>query len=138
MGDHTLSYAEEKKTVFKGLILLAVVTLVEVFTCLLGKGFVIEGFYLPSFVVGIVVVVLSIYKAYFIIFEFMHLGHEVKGLAWSILLPLVLLVWFIIAMLYEGTSWKENRKINTPVDLQPVEPLETIEGNLLQWEDTYL
>jgi cytochrome c oxidase subunit IV len=138
MGDHTLSYAEEKKTVFKGLILLAVVTLIEVFTCLLGKGFVIEGFYLPSFLIGIVVVVLSIYKAYFIIFEFMHLGHEVKGLAWSILLPLILLVWFIIAMLYEGTSWKDNRKINTPVDLQPVEPLETIEGNLLQWEDTYL
>jgi cytochrome c oxidase subunit IV len=138
MADHTLSYAEEKKTVFKGLVLLAVVTLVEVFTCLLGKGFVIEGFYLPSFVIGIVVIVLSIYKAYFIIFEFMHLGHEVKGLAWSILLPLILLVWFIIAMLYEGTSWKENRKINAPVDLQPVEPMETIEGSILNWEKSYL
>lgn len=45
---------------------------------------------------------LTIVKAFYIVAEFMHLGHEVKSLIWSILIPFVFIVWFIIAMLYQG------------------------------------
>jgi cytochrome c oxidase subunit IV len=45
---------------------------------------------------------LTIVKAFYIVSEFMHLGHEAKVLIWSIILPLLFLVWFIIAMLNEG------------------------------------
>ena len=38
-----LSYEDSKKLVYKGLVLLAVVTLIEVFFSLLGKGHVIAG-----------------------------------------------------------------------------------------------
>ena len=38
-----LSYEESIKKVYKGLLLLAAVTLVEVFLSLLGKGYVIPG-----------------------------------------------------------------------------------------------
>lgn len=135
MADHALNYEQEKKGVYKGLYLLAAVTLIEVFAALLGKGFIIEGFYIHHAIVAVVIIVLSLYKAYFIIYEFMHLGHEVKGMALTILLPLILLIWFIIAMLYEGTSWQNNRTFKTPVDNQSIPEGERIEGSILKLDD---
>lgn len=52
----------------------------------------------------------SLYKAYFIIYEFMHMRYEVKGLAMTVLLPTVLLIWAIIAFFQEGNSWKSRRQ----------------------------
>lgn len=50
---------------------------------------------------------MTIVKAFYIVFEFMHLRYEVKALIWVILLPLIFLVWFLIAMLYEGFKFSE-------------------------------
>ena len=47
---------------------------------------------------------LTIVKAFFIVGEFMHLKHEVKALIWSILIPTIFVVWFVIALMYEGGS----------------------------------
>lgn len=52
---------------------------------------------------------MSVYKAYFIIYEFMHLTYEVQGMRMSILLPTLLLVWGIIAFFQEGGSWFKRR-----------------------------
>jgi cytochrome c oxidase subunit IV len=49
-----------------------------------------------------VFIALTIVKAFYIVSEFMHLGHEVKTLIWSILIPLIFLVWLIIALIYQG------------------------------------
>jgi len=102
---------EAIKTVYKGLVLLAVATVVEVIIALLGKGHIIAGFYLPVWFMAITMIGISLYKAYFIVNEFMHVRYEVSGLAMSILLPLILLIWAIIAFLYEGNAWKENRNV---------------------------
>lgn len=104
-----LSYEEGKKVVFKGLILLGIVTLVEVFIALLGKGYVIEGFHLPRWIMYFAMILLSLYKAYFIVYEFMHMRYEVPGLVKSVLLPTLLLVWMVIAFFYEGGTWREWR-----------------------------
>lgn len=45
---------------------------------------------------------LTFVKAFYIVSEFMHLKHETKVLIWSILLPMVFVVWLIIALIYEG------------------------------------
>lgn len=47
---------------------------------------------------------LTIVKAFYIVSEFMHLKYEVKSLIWSILLPMILVVWLIIALITEGGS----------------------------------
>ena len=47
---------------------------------------------------------LTIVKAFYIVSEFMHLGHEEKSLIWSILLPLIFVVWLIIALLAQGDA----------------------------------
>lgn len=111
MGGH-LTYEESIKKVYFGLILLGVVTLIEVGFSLFGKGHIIESVKEINWViylVGFILISLSLYKAYFIIYEFMHMRYELRGLAMSVLLPCVLLVWAIIAFFQEGNSWKERR-----------------------------
>ncbi|MFM7327678.1 MAG: cytochrome C oxidase subunit IV family protein [Bacteroidota bacterium] len=49
-------------------------------------------------------IILTIVKAGYIVGEFMHLRHEVKVLFWSILIPMAFVVWFLVAMIYEGIS----------------------------------
>ena len=51
-----------------------------------------------------VFITLTIVKAFYIVAEFMHLKYEVKTLMWSILLPMVFIVWLIVALLNEGTA----------------------------------
>ncbi len=122
-----LSYEESKKLVYKGLVLLAIVTLVEVFFSLLGKGHVIGGLEdigWLGYVIGFVLIALSLYKAYYIIYEFMHMRYEVKGLALSVLLPTTLLVWAIIAFFQEGTAWKDRRQQIEEKDKEKVEEVQ--------------
>jgi cytochrome c oxidase subunit IV len=47
---------------------------------------------------------LTFVKAFYIIAEFMHLRHETKVLVWSIALPMIFVVWFLLALIYEGGS----------------------------------
>jgi cytochrome c oxidase subunit IV len=126
-----LSYEEGKKVVLKGLILLGIVTLIEVFIALLGKGYLIKDFHLPTLIMYPAMIGLSLYKAYFIVYEFMHMRYEIKGLAMTVLLPTLLLVWAIIAFLQEGSVWggrreqiQEKNEIVSKNTLKPI-PVET-------------
>lgn len=49
-------------------------------------------------------IILTIWKAKYIMMEFMHLGDEVKPLFYSIIVPLVFLVWLVIALIKEGSD----------------------------------
>lgn len=49
-------------------------------------------------------IILTIFKAFFIVGEFMHLKHETKGLIWTILVPTALLVWLLVALITEGSA----------------------------------
>lgn len=49
-------------------------------------------------------IALTIWKAKYIMMEFMHLGDEVKPLFYSIIVPLIFLVWLVIALVKEGSD----------------------------------
>jgi cytochrome c oxidase subunit 4 len=49
-------------------------------------------------------VALTIVKAGYIVLEFMHLRYEVKVLFWSILIPMIFVVWMLVAFVYEGMA----------------------------------
>lgn len=57
----------------------------------------------PSTLRNSIFIVLTIMKAFFIVAEFMHLKHETKGLIWTILVPMSLLVWLLVALVTEGS-----------------------------------
>ncbi|GJM33184.1 MAG: hypothetical protein DHS20C18_21850 [Saprospiraceae bacterium] len=129
-----VSYEESIKKVYKGLVLLGAVTLLEVFISLVGKGHIwpeaLEYRWI-LYTVGLVIIILSLYKAYFIVYEFMHMRYEAKGLAMTVLLPTALLVWAIIAFFQEGDSWKGRRDQIKEKNEMKVDESQSPQGMLL-------
>jgi len=86
---------EKIKKLWRVALIMAIVTAIEfVF------AFTLEAGHLKTSIF----VILTIVKAGYIVGEFMHLRHEVKVLFWSILIPMIFVVWFLVAMIYEGLS----------------------------------
>lgn len=92
-------YEELICDVYKGFVFLVVVILIEVGILFLGKGYFGVDVSDYSWILVIIVIgliVLLFYKVYFIIYEFMYMCYEVKGLVMSVLLLIFLLVWVVI------------------------------------------
>jgi cytochrome c oxidase subunit IV len=112
-----LTYEESKKVVLRIILVLGAITLFEVLFALLGKGYLIEGVHFPHWLVGGLMILLSIVKAYLIVYEFMHMKYEVPGLVKTVLLPMFLLVWGVIAFLSEGSYCNKSRAEKPKVEL---------------------
>ena len=122
--DAHMSYNDQKKMVIYGLKLLGAITIVEVLFALLAKGYLIPGVEFQGFmhyVYMLAMVAASLYKAYFIVYNFMHMAHEVPGLRLSVLLPMLLLVWAIIAFFQEGSSWGKRREVIKQKNMEEVQ-----------------
>ncbi len=104
-----LSYEEGKRIFLKTILILGAITICEVAFALLGKGYIVESIEFPGWLVGGVMILMSVVKAYLIIYEFMHMKYEVKGLVRTVLLPGFLLVWGVIAFLWDGDYWMDRR-----------------------------
>jgi len=55
------------------------------------------------------VCILTLAKAFYIVSIFMHLGDEIRNLIMTIIVPLMLFIWFIAAFLWDGNAWKNLR-----------------------------
>lgn len=104
-----LSYSESKKKATTIIIILGIITIFEVFFALLGKGHISENISFPLVITAGVMILLSIVKAYLIIYEFMHMKYEVPGLVKTVLLPTMLLIWAVVAFFWEGSYWNNSR-----------------------------
>lgn len=60
------------------------------------------------------IIILMLAKAFYIVAYFMHLKHEVKNLIMTVVVPMFLFIWFIIAFLYEGNSYKDLKNTYDP------------------------
>jgi hypothetical protein len=56
-----------------------------------------------------VIVILTLAKAFYIVSVFMHLGDEIRNMIMTIVVPLLLFVWFIAAFLWDGSAYRANR-----------------------------
>lgn len=56
-----------------------------------------------------VIIIFMLAKAFYIVAYFMHLKHELKNLIMTIIVPLLLFVWFIIAFLMDGDAYRNLR-----------------------------
>ena len=106
-----LTYEQSKSKANKVITILAIITICEVLFALAGKGYLIEGLHFNEILIAAVMIIMSIVKAYLIVYEFMHMKYEIPGLVKSVLLPLGLLIWAIIAFFYEGSDWKARRNL---------------------------
>jgi cytochrome c oxidase subunit IV len=103
--------AEFKKRVRKTTILLSIITLIE-----LGIGLIIYTIHKgehPNTTLVLMfkgmVCILTLAKAYYIVSVFMHLGDEIRNMIMTIVVPLMLFIWFIAAFLIDGNSYKNLR-----------------------------
>ncbi|MEL6133235.1 MAG: cytochrome C oxidase subunit IV family protein [Bacteroidota bacterium] len=53
-------------------------------------------------------IILTLFKAFYIVANFMHLKHEVRRMSVTIVLPFLFIVWLIIGLIIEGNSWGEG------------------------------
>ena len=92
--------AAQRKQIWKVFIILSVITGIE-FLIAFTMG---ASMFKVAIFVG-----LTIVKAFYIVGEFMHLKHETKSLIWSILIPVIFVVWLLLALMMEGGSIFELR-----------------------------
>ncbi|MEO7531419.1 MAG: cytochrome C oxidase subunit IV family protein [Sediminibacterium sp.] len=114
--EHTVAHEEHSgggvKEIIKVTVILSVLTVVE-----LALGFWMMGMPLESGLrLGVkgMIIILMMAKAFYIVAYFMHLKHEIKNLIMTIVVPLALFVWFIIAFLYDGNSFRHLRNTYDP------------------------
>ena len=100
--------ASSTKRIWKVFWILLVITLVE-----LGLGLSLYALDLPEglrmHLIKGVIIILSLAKAYYIVSYFMHLGDEIRNMVMTIIVPLMLFIWFILAFLGDGNSYKNLR-----------------------------
>ena len=96
------------KRIWKTFWILLVITVIE-----LGLGlFVYAVPNMPSWLVMFikgVICILSLAKAFYIVSVFMHLGDEIRNMIMTIVVPLLLFIWFITAFLWDGSSYRTLR-----------------------------
>lgn len=137
MSEHTVSSpeitfahppAEGTGRIWKIFWLLSIITIIEL---VLGFGLAKEWYGDPEaggktwiLLVKGIICILSFAKAFYIVSVFMHLGDEIRNLIMTIVVPLCLFIWFIIAFLWDGDSWKNlrNRYGGTPAKTEQVAP----------------
>ena len=110
---HTAHHEENHGTgeIKKVTIILSVLTIVEL---ILGFWMIdITSEALRLAIKG-TIIILMMAKAFYIVAYFMHLKHELKNLIMTIVVPLGLMVWFIIAFLYDGNSFRNLRNTYDP------------------------
>lgn len=120
---HHVSDADFKKRVKSTTILLSVLTVVE-----LGIGLLLYSWEsAPSFAVLAfkgVVCILTLAKAYYIVSIFMHLGDEIRNMIMTIVVPLMLFIWFIAAFIIDGNSYRNLRNEYDPHFRETTTPAE--------------
>ena len=100
-----------RKRIRKTTILLSVITIIE-----LSIGLTIYTLHKgpnPSPLLILMfkgtVCILTMAKAYYIVSVFMHLGDEIRNMIMTIVVPLMLFIWFILAFIIDGNSYKNLR-----------------------------
>jgi cytochrome c oxidase subunit IV len=68
-----------------------------------------ETDFLPKHILNGVFIIMTLAKAFFIIAEFMHLGHEIKNMVMTVAIPCLLFIWFVVAFLIDGNSFRHLR-----------------------------
>ena len=109
MAQHTTAHTEHHdsgtKEIWRTFWILLILTVVELALgyWMIGK----EGGLKVAIKGSIIILMLA--KAFYIVGYFMHLKHEIRNLIMTIVVPLGLFFWFIIAFLYDGGSYKALR-----------------------------
>lgn len=89
----------QTKAIWKTFFILVGITALE---------FVFAFFMDPSTTRNAIFIILTLFKAFYIVAEFMHLKHETKALIWTIIIPMALIIWLMVALISEGSYYFDS------------------------------
>lgn len=99
MGAH----ASNTKRIWQVFIILSLLTIVEVALGIFKPDFLFHGTFLGLSLLNWIFILMTIWKAYYIMWAFMHLEGEKASFRWSIVAPMVfLIVYLSVLILIEG------------------------------------
>ena len=105
------SYNKQVSSVWRATLALGIITVMEVAAALLWIWVLYPEGGGPRMLLNVFFIMASLLKAYFIVGEFMHIKYEKRALVLTVLLPTILLIWFIIAFLWDGAEWLNLRNL---------------------------
>lgn len=120
--------AAQRKSIIRTALILSGLTAFE-FLIAFTKAYYPDWFGISAdtaqTLVVVTFVVLTLFKAFYIVAEFMHLGHELKVMALTIIIPFLFVIWLIIGMIMEGGYWgKQNMEaISSSSDTPAIEQI---------------
>jgi cytochrome c oxidase subunit IV len=94
-----------KKAVWRTFWILLCITVIELIFAIVYY----ETGFINKHLLNGVFIIMTLAKAFFIVAEFMHLGHEIRNLVMTIAIPACLFIWFLIAFVWDGSSYHTLR-----------------------------
>lgn|SRR5690554_7287826 len=100
---HGATHESSAKRIWYVFTLLSIATLIEVVLGILRPDFLVEKTFLSMKLLNWIFIILTIYKAYYITWTFMHMEGETKGLRRSVVWTAVFLICYLsFILLVEG------------------------------------
>ncbi len=99
MAHDTAHHESNTARIWKVFILLSVVTIVEVILGIIKPAFLVDTTFVSMKLLNWIFIILTIYKAYYITWAFMHMEGETKGLRRSVVWTAVFLICYLIFIL---------------------------------------
>ena len=94
-----LKFKSNVSKIWGVLIVLSIVTAIEVWLGIAKPEFLVEGRLLRMKYLNWVFIILTIFKAYYITWDFMHMRDEVKGLRRAVVWTAVFLICYLVFIL---------------------------------------
>jgi|TARA_B110000902_G_scaffold262628_1_gene339887 cytochrome c oxidase subunit 4 len=91
--------------IWKVFWILLFITAFEVALGIIKPSFLVDTVFLGTKLLNHVFIILTVIKAAYIILQFMHLGHEEVTLKWTILLPAIILVPYLLFIVLSEAAY---------------------------------
>jgi cytochrome c oxidase subunit IV len=108
-AEHGAEHSFDTKAIWRTFRILLYITLFELVLAIGYYEMTFSNPHLVKHILNGVFIILTLAKAFFIVAEFMHLGHELRNLIMTIVVPALLFLWFLGAFLWDGNSYKNLR-----------------------------
>ncbi|TQD39628.1 cytochrome C oxidase subunit IV family protein [Haloflavibacter putidus] len=100
---HTKNDNSAVKRIWTVFVILSIVTIVEVLLGIFRPDFLVHTDFVYLSLLNWIFILLTIYKAYYIVWAFMHMEHETKGLRRAIIWTSgFLIIYLVFIFLTEG------------------------------------
>jgi len=97
--EHAQENGSNIKKIWMVFALLSVVTTVEVYLGIIKPDFLYMNNFLSMNLLNWLFIILTLYKAYYIIWAFMHMEGEKSSLRWSVVSTVIFLVLYLLFIL---------------------------------------